>query len=70
MIEDEEFVSVDNFLPFLIVIIASISILYFIYRSEKSLQDYTSEIYDQLLYIRGKLWLWMNMDGDAIKIVK
>lgn len=74
MLEDEELVSIDNFLPFAIVIIVSIFMLYFISRfyadSEKSMEEYASELYNQIMEIRGKLWLWMNMEGGAIKIVK
>ena len=72
MLEDEEFVSVDNFLPFIIIIIVSLFIMYFIYRyySVSKMEKYASDLYNQIMEIRGKLWLWMNMEGGAIKIVK
>lgn len=68
MIEDEEYVSIDHFFPFILLIIASISILYFIYKSEISIEEYITDINNRILYIKGKIWLWMNMEGNAIKV--
>ena len=68
MIEDEEYVSINNFFPFVILIVASISILYFIYKSDKSIEEYITGINNRFLYMKGKIWLWMNMEGNAIKV--